>query len=90
MTVRTVRKRDGSVEPFDAQKIIRSVVKAGAPEGYARKIAQEAEDELKEETSSADIRAFVLMWLQKENLEWDRSWRKHEFQMKNRPRTGRP
>ena len=90
VTVRTVRKRDGSVEPFSSEKIIRSAVKAGAPDVYARKIAQEAEEDLSEETTSADIRAFVLLWLQKENLEWDHNWRRHEFEAKQRPRTGKP
>ncbi len=90
MTVQKVRKRNGSVEVFDPEKIVRSAVNAGAPEHYARKIAQEAEEELKEETTSADIRAFVLMWLQKENLSWDHRWREHEFDVKHRSRTGKP
>lgn len=89
MSVQSVRKRDGSVEKFDPEKIVRSAVKAGAPEVYARQIAQEAEEELKEETTSADIRAFVLLWLQREDLEWDHSWREYEFTTKRRSHSGK-
>ncbi len=87
-----VRKRDGSLEAFSADKIARSAAKAGAPEVIARKIAEEARAsrDLKEESSSADIRAFVLMKLQEENVEWDHAWRKYEFEVKHRSMTGKP
>lgn len=90
--VQRVRKRDGSVEPFSAEKLIRSVTRTGANEALARKIAEDARTspDLKEETSSADLRAFVLIRLQKEDIALDHAWRQHEFETKGRSRAGRP
>ncbi len=89
--IRTVIKRDGSTEPFSADKIAKSAVKAGAPADIARKIAEEIQDspDLKEETTSADIRAVVLVKLQQINLAWDHAWRKYESEVKHRPTKGK-
>jgi len=90
--VTRVKKRDGTVEGFSADKIAKSAMKAGAPELLARKIAEDAKTspDLKDETSTANIRAFVLVRLQKENLAWDHAWREYEFSVKHRSKTGKP
>ena len=90
--IRTVTKRDGSKEPFSADKVASSAMKAGAPGDIARKIAEEIRDspDLKEDTTSADIRAAVLVRLQQINLAWDHAWRKHEIEVKHRPLRGKP
>ncbi len=90
--IKTVAKRDGSLEPFSAQKLTSSMVKDGVPADVARKIAEEIQEspDLKEETTSADIRAAVLVKFQQLNLEWDHAWRKYEFEVKHRPTRGKP
>jgi transcriptional repressor NrdR len=83
----TVVKKDGSKEPFSAEKIALSVTRTGAPGDVARRIAEEIEasPNLKEETTSADIRAAILVRLQLINLDWDHAWRQYENDVKKRP-----
>jgi transcriptional regulator NrdR family protein len=85
--IRTVVKKDGSKEPFSAEKIALSVTRTGAPGEVARRIAEEirVSPDLKEETTSADIRAAILVRLQRIDLVWDHAWRQYENEVKNRP-----
>ena len=85
--IRTVVKKDGSKEVFSAEKIALSVTRTGAPGDVARRIAEEIKvsPDLKEETTSADIRAAILWRLQQINLDWDHAWRKYENEVKKRP-----
>jgi transcriptional repressor NrdR len=88
----TVVKKDGSKEPFSEEKIALSVTKTGAPDEVGRRIAEEIRDspDLKDETTSADIRAAVLYRLQQLDLTWDHSWRKYEHEVKKRPTQVKP
>lgn len=90
--VQTVVKRNGSKEAFSEEKIAASVAKVGAPGDVARMMAQGVRDDpnLGEETTSADIRALVLMRLQRTNLAWDHAWREHEYEVKKRSMKGGP
>jgi transcriptional regulator NrdR family protein len=90
--IRTVVKRDGSKEPFSAEKIALSVTKTGGPDAVARGIAEEIRisSDLKEETTSADIRAAVLVRLQRIDLAWDHAWRQYEHEVKKRSTRGKP
>jgi transcriptional regulator NrdR family protein len=89
---RTVVKKDGSKEPFSKEKIALSVTKTGAPEAVAKRIAEEirVSSDLKEETTSADVRAAVLIRLQQIDLAWDHAWRKYEHEVKKRPTKVKP
>jgi transcriptional regulator NrdR family protein len=90
--IRTVVKRDGSKEAFSAEKITLSVTKTGAPDVVAKRIAQEirVSPDLKENTTSADIRAAVLIRLQQIDLDWDHAWRQYEHEVKKRATRGKP
>jgi transcriptional regulator NrdR family protein len=90
--IRTVVKKDGSKEPFSTEKIALSVTRAGAPGAVARRIAEDIKvsPDLKEETTSADVRAAVLVRLQRIDLVWDLAWRKYEYEVKKRPTRGKP
>lgn len=79
-----VVKRDGTVEEFIPEKIIVSCVKAGAPVGVAREIAAFVEAKVKVETSTAEIRRFVLWLLREKNPEWEKNWLKYEETVKKR------
>lgn len=77
-----VVKRDGSFEEFIPEKIVVSCIKAGAPVGVAREIATFVEAKIKVETSTAEIRQFVLWLLRQKNPEWEKNWLKYEENIK--------
>lgn len=79
-----VTKRDGTIEEFIPEKIIVSCVKAGAPIGVAREIAAFVAEKVKTETSTAEIRKFVLWMLRQKNPEWEKNWLRYEETVKNR------
>lgn len=57
----TIVKRDGSKEPFDANKIARVVQAAGLDQDQATRLAEEVENEVKtnQELTSLQIRDIV-------------------------------
>lgn len=56
----TVMKRDGTQEPFDIHKLIRSMIKAGLDEDTAKQIAEGLEyDIADEDVTTEDIRTLV-------------------------------
>ncbi len=73
-----VTKKDGSVEEFIPEKIVVSCVRTGAPVGVAREIAAFVSEKVKTETSTAEIRRFVLWMLHQKNPEWERNWLHYE------------
>ena len=79
-----VVKRNGTVEGFIPEKIVVSCVKAGVPVSIAREIAAFVEAKMKVETSTAEIRRFVLWLLQQKNPEWEKNWLKYEETIKKR------
>ncbi len=79
-----VTKRDGSVEEFIPEKIVVSCIKAGAPAGVAREIAAFVAEKAKTETSTAEIRRFVLWLLRQKNPEWEKNWLQYEETVKKR------
>jgi len=83
-----VVKRDGTVEEFIPEKIVVSCVKAGAPVGVAREIAAFVGEKVKDETSTAEIRRFVLWMLRQKNPEWERNWLRYEETVKKRETHG--
>jgi len=60
---------DGSVEPFDPNKIINSILKAGGSESLAREIASIVEKEFadREEVTTTEIRRVILRELEKKD-----------------------
>jgi len=81
----TVIKMDGKKEKFDKDKLIKSIVNAGAPEEEAKKIADEVEKKIKEgEISSRKIRRIVLKLLEEENPEWADNWKFYDRVVKGR------
>lgn len=74
----TVVKRDGRKEPFVPEKLVVSVLKAGAPPEVARKIALIVTAKILErgakEISAKELTKMLLELLRKENEEWYRNW----------------
>ena len=79
-----VAKKNGTIEEFIPEKIVMSCVKAGAPVGVAREIAAFVEAKVKVETSTDEIRRFVLWLLRQKNPEWEKNWLKYEETAKKR------
>jgi transcriptional repressor NrdR len=82
MSKAKVLKKNGTVEEFIPEKIIVSCIKAGAPVGIAREIAAIVEAKAKAETSTAEIRSFVLWLLNEKNPEWEKNWLRYEEEMR--------
>lgn len=55
-----VVKRSGKVEEFDREKLVRSMVNAGAPEEVAVEIAKEVESKVRDGATTDEIRRYVL------------------------------
>ena len=79
-----VIKKNGTVEEFIPEKIIVSCIKAGAPVGIAREIAAIVEAKAKVETSTSEIRRFVLWLLNQKNPEWEKNWLRYEENAKTK------
>jgi len=87
-----VRKRSGNKEPFDADKIKRSIQKAGIDAGYAIQETATLVDNItdsiinmareKNEMNADAIRDNVLMELDKAQAEIAESWRKFDKKYK--------
>ena len=84
--VKFVRKTDGSVEPFDANKIINSILKAGGSESLAREIARIVEEEFadREEVNTTEIRRVILRELEKRDPDVKDSMLFYDRLMKGR------
>jgi len=80
-----VKKRDGRKEPFVAEKIVVSAIKAGAPPDVARSIAREIELHAIEGVPAKEIRGKVLGMLKAKNPEWERNWIVFDTAVKKRP-----
>ena len=79
-----VVKRDGTVEEYIPEKIIVSCIKTGASVSVAREIAAFVEAKAKVETSTDEIRRFVLWLLRQKNPEWAKNWLTYEDVVKKR------
>ena len=79
-----VMKRDGAIEDYIHEKIIVSCIKAGAPVSVAREIAAFIGEKIKVETSTAEIKRFVLWMLRQKNPEWENNWLKYEETVKKK------
>jgi len=62
-----VKKRDGKLENFDKNKIIRCCKRVGVKEGLANDIANVVETEIYDGITTTQIRAFVLKELERKN-----------------------
>ncbi|MEM1597667.1 MAG: ATP cone domain-containing protein [Pyrobaculum sp.] len=71
-----VVKRDGREEEFIPEKIVVSVLKAGAPVDVARRIAKKAECYAmeRENVTAKELAKLILTELKKINEEWYRNW----------------
>ncbi len=71
-----VRKRDGRIEEFIPEKLVVSMIKAGAPPDVAREIARKIEERIKdkEEVHTNELREMVLKELKERNKEWYDNW----------------
>ena len=86
--VSNVTKRDGSTEPFDAQKIRSSVEsaakEAGVGEARAGELTANIENSVRgkledmEEVSSSQIKEMILSELDTAEPSVSEAWRKHE------------
>ena len=83
MTIR-VKKRDGRREDFVVEKVVVSMVKAGAPVEVAREIAGKVEAEAKEGMATEEIRSVVLGELRRRDPEWERNWLIYDRAVKKR------
>ena len=67
-------KMDGTEQVFNEDKIIQSCINAGVPEDVARDIAAKVSENVKEGTTTREIRAMVLEELEERNKEWYDNW----------------
>ncbi|MDD5144480.1 ATP cone domain-containing protein [Methanoregula sp.] len=79
-----VTKRDGRKEPFVPEKIVVSMVKTGAPAGYARETAQDIEKGVIDTITTKDLREKVLGSLRAKNPDWERNWLVYDGAVKKR------
>ncbi len=79
-----VIKRDGEEEPFEKNKIVDSIVNAGAPKKVAKEIASEVEDSVGELVSTEEIRNMVLARLKKRHKKSVEEWINYETEEKAR------
>jgi transcriptional repressor NrdR len=79
-----IKKQDGRKEPFVQEKIIVSAVKSGADPDYARTIAREIEKNVKEGSTTLEIKRKVLAMLKSQNPEWERNWIVYDTAVKKR------
>jgi len=71
-----VIKRDGREEEFVVEKIVVSILKAGAPVEVARKIARKVECTVmdRESVTAKELTRLILTELKKVNEQWYRNW----------------
>lgn len=76
-----VKKRDGSLEDFNRQKVYQSVVAAGLSETEANNIADQVETwvmEKEEVVSTGEVRNKVIGFLEAKNPEAAESYRSYK------------
>jgi len=71
-----VIKRDGREEEFVVEKIVVSILKAGAPVDVARNIAKKVECAVmdRESVTAKELTRLILTELKKVNEQWYRNW----------------
>jgi transcriptional regulator NrdR family protein len=71
-----VVKRDGKEEEFIPEKIVVSILKAGAPVDVARRIAKKVECMVmeRENVTAKELTRYILTELKKANETWYRNW----------------
>lgn len=79
-----VKKRDGRNEEFVPEKIVVSMIKSGAPAGYARSIAQEIERDARDGITTQEIRTSALVRLRAKNPAWEQNWIMYDAAVKKR------
>ncbi|AAL62511.1 ATP cone domain-containing protein [Pyrobaculum aerophilum] len=81
-----VVKRDGRVEEFIPEKIVVSVLKAGAPVDVARRIARKIECMVmdRENVTAKELTKMILSELRAVNEEWYRNWIVFDMAVKKR------
>ena len=77
-------KRDGRSEDFVVEKVVVSMVKSGVPAGVAREIARNIEADVREGTSTKEIRKRALEALRARNPEWEVNWLTYDRAVKKR------
>jgi len=73
-----VKKRNGKLEDFDKNKIIRACKKAGASEKDANDIVESLNDEIYDGISTEEIRLLVLRELHRRNERAAYEFRDHK------------
>lgn len=71
---RKIVKSAGRLEEFDRNKLIKSIVDAGAPEEIAVEVAKEVESKLQEGMTTSEIRRYVLARLKELAPQAYESW----------------
>ena len=81
-----VLKINGRSEEYIPEKLVASIVKAGAPAEIAREIARRAEEKFSAvpEVKSHEIREFALSELKEKHAEAYENWRSYERLVKKR------
>lgn len=81
-----VLKIDGTAEPYNREKLVNSIINAGASRDTAEKIADKVEEEIADskEVTTRTIRSIVLEELKKEAPEAYDNWVFYDRIVKNR------
>jgi transcriptional regulator NrdR family protein len=81
-----VVKRDGRVEEFIPEKIVVSVLKAGAPVDVARRVARKVECAVmdSENVTAKELTRLILTELKRVNEEWYKNWVVFDLAVKRR------
>ena len=77
-----VTKKDGALEPFQREKIVKSCVNAGATQEVAERVADEVAKNVRDKIPTGEIRAAVLSNLSKEDPAWVMKYMEYEQKKK--------
>lgn len=77
-------KRDGRVEEYNEEKIVKACINAGAPEEIARDIAREVTKQVRDGMTTDEIRRIVLSKLSQHAPDAAEAWRFYDRVFKGR------
>lgn len=78
MTELRVVKKNGKLEKFDQQKIVKSCTAAGASRRAARIIADQVREKVYDKVPTSEVRDLTVKALEQYNPEWAENWREYE------------
>jgi len=72
-----IKKKNGSLQEFNVEKLKSSIMKAGASVEVAEKIANEIKSKIKDGTTTSEIKSMVASSLAATNAAWADTYTKY-------------